>query len=311
MCRRGKRIYIANTSGLGNRLETLVLATMIEDYFGHAIYLDWPENDSLRIIGTRSGSIAPWERLQCRKVRDFDAATLESLGKFGVISLRATYGPRDLQKRYVLPTAARLRPHPLVGRTIRETFAPYGDRPAVAVHIRHGDFSIAEDIYDANGTRHPAPALWWYEYVMSAYARRFPDVYFVLGFSGDGHVLQHLRSRFDIVSLPGIFNYSPLLAGHVSPGHPVVDLFGLACCTTIIAAPTSSFSHWATNLLGPQTRFILPPPRMERSNPSLCTGTLRGCVLLDWREAAELGRGAVPVNAGDISPPSKPVTDWL
>lgn len=312
MCNREKRIYISNCSGLGNRLETLVLAAMIEYYFGHVIFLDWPEKESLRIAGTRIGGIPPWDRLVSKKVRDFDAIQLEKLDRTDVINLRGTYGPRDLQKRFLLPTAARLKPHPLIGRTIREALAPYGNRPAVGVHIRHGDFNVAGDNYDVNATRHPIPALWWYEYVMDAYKRWFPDIYFILGYCGHTSVLDGLKARFDVVSLPSAFEYKSLLPGHFSEGHPVVDLFAIACCTTIIATPTSSFSHWATNILGPQSSCVLPPPLMERDNPTFNVGNLSGCVLLDWRDAAESGYKMNLVHNHNVIPlPTAPKTDWL
>lgn len=312
MYRRDKRIYIANTSGLANRLETLVLATMIEDYFGHSIYLDWPENDSLRVAGTFPGRLAPWERPFSTKIRDFNLLGFENLGNLNIINLRGTYGPRELQKRYVLATAARLKPHPRVGRVIREVLAPFGNRPAVAVHIRQGDFTIAEDCYDATVARHPAPALWWYEHVMAAYVRSFPDVYFVVGYSGDESSLQRLKGRFDIVTLPGLFPYQSLLPGHASEGHPVVDMFAMACCPTLIATPTSGFSHWAANLLGPNTCVVLPPTRTEKCSPSFCISSMPGCTYLDWRDAAESGHGVVMIESdGDIPTPLPPVTEWL
>ena len=307
-----KKIYIANTSGLGNRLESLVLASMIEDYFGHQIYLDWPEADCLRIADTHVGAIPFWERPWSEKIRDFDAAKLETLGEVRIINLRGTYGPRELQRRYVLPTAARLRPHPRIGRAIRDTLASRHGRPAVAVHIRQGDFVVAGDSYDATSTRHPAPPLWWFEHVMEAWVRQFPDVFFALGYIGDPAALAQLERRFDIVTFPQVFDYRPLLPGHVSAGHPVVDMFGLACCTTLIASPTSNFSHWAGNLLGPRSRVVLPPPRMQRDAATFGTADLRGCVMLDWRDAAESGRGVTIIGADrDIPPPSPAVTDWL
>jgi hypothetical protein len=69
----------------------------------------------------------------------------------------------------------------------------------------------------------------------------------------------------------------------------VVDLFALACCTTLIATPTSSFSHWAANVLGPRSRVILPPPRTTRANPQWGVAELTGSVVLDWRDAAARG----------------------
>ena len=307
-----KKVYLSNFSGLGNRLESLVLATMIQDHFGHQIFLDWPEAESLQVAGTRAGRLPTWERLFMQKVRDFDQAQLESLKDVRVISLRSTYGPRELQRRYVLPAAARLRPHPRIAAAIRETLSPFGERPVVAVHIRQGDFHVFDDVYDATGHRHPAPALWWYEHAMDASARAFPGVDFALGFSGDPQALAGLKARFEIVSFPAPFSYQALLPGHRSEGHPVADLFGLACCTILIATPTSSFSHWAANMLGARTRTLLPPPRMTRDEPALGVADLWGSVLLDWRDAAEKGAGVAPLARGVPLPaPSAALTQWL
>ncbi len=306
------RIYISNFSGLGNRLEALVLACMIQDRFGHQIHLSWPEKDSLRIAGTTRRRMPPWDRIGSLKLRDFDEPTLDTLEKVRIINLRSTYGPRELQRRYTLPTAARLKPHPLIASAIREALARDGERPAVGVHLRQGDFHVSGESYDATAHRHPAPALWWYEHVMERYAQGFPGVYFVVGYSGDPGVLERLRRRFDIVTLPPVFRYKALLPGHSSEGSPVVDLFGLACCTTLIATPTSSFSHWAANALGPATRALLPPPRMSRDAPSFGVAEMRGAVVPDWRDAAELGLGVTPVRAGAALPsPTPAVTHWL
>ena len=168
---------------------------------------------------------------------------------------------------------------------------------------------FASDVYDANAHRHPAPGLWWYEQVMREYLRTAPDVYFVVGHSGEPAALAQLQAEFDVVTLPAVFGYRSLLPGHRSAGHPVVDLFGLACCTTLIATPTSTFSHWAGNVLGPDSRVILPPPRTTRSHPEWGVAELRGAVALDWRDAAEKGAGVRM--GGALPPPTPAVTDWL
>lgn len=304
-----KKIYISNFSGLGNRLEALVIAALIADRWGHGIFLDWPEKDSLAVAGTGKGWIKPWERIGSLKLRDFGEDELAQLGEQRIISLRSTYGPRERQRRYVLPTAARLKAHPRIAEAIRASFAPFAGRPAIAVHIRQGDFHVADDTYDATAHRHPAPGLWWYEHLMREYARAFPGVWFVVGYSGDPAALSRLQAQFDVVTLPAVFGYRTLLPGHVSAGHPVADLFGLACCTTLLATPTSSFSHWAANALGPPTRVILPPPRTTRARPEWGVCELRGAVALDWRDAAEKGTG---VRMGGALPaPTPPVSDWL
>ena len=303
------KIYISNFSGLGNRLEALVIAAMIADRWGHAIFLDWPEKESLAVADTGKGWIKPWERIGSLKLRDFGEDELAKLGERRIISLRSTYGPRERQRRYVLPTAARLKAHRSIAEAIRAAFAPFAGRPAVAVHIRQGDFHVSDDVYDANAHRHPAPGPWWYEHVMREYARSFPGVWFVVGYSGEAGALERLRAQFDVVTLPAVFGYESLLPGHRSAGHPVVDLFALACCTTLIATPTSSFSHWAANALGPATRAILPPPRTTRERPEWGVSELRGGVALDWRDAAEKGIGVR--TGGALPAPTPPLTDWL
>lgn len=303
------KLYISTFSGLGNRLESLVIAFLIAERWGHSIFLDWNEKDSLRVAGAQRGWLKPWQRIGMLKLRDFDEARLATLGDARIISLRSTYGPRELQRRHVLPTAARLSPHPRIAAAIRETFARFAGRPAVAVHIRQGDFQVAQETYDANAHRHPAPGIWWYEHVMREYKRAYPEVFFLIGYSGDPATLAHLKKEFTVVTVPATFTYKSLLPGHSSAGHPVADLFGLACCTTLLATPTSSFSHWAANCLGPETRFVIPPPRTTRAAPTWAVGTLRGSVALDWRDAAEKDIG---VRVGESLPaPTPPVTDWL
>jgi hypothetical protein len=304
-----KKIYISHFSGLANRLEALVLASLIADRWGHGIFLDWPEKDSLAVAGAGKGAIRPWERIGSLKLRDFGEAELATLGGRRIISLRATYGPRERQRQYVLPTAARLAPHRRAVEAIRDGFARFAGRPAVAVHIRRGDFHVSDELYDASAHRHPAPGLWWYEHVMAEYARRHPGVYFVVGYSGESGALARLKSRFDVLTLPAVFGYRSLLPGHRSEGHPVVDLFGLACCSVLLATPTSSFSHWAANVLGPRTQVVLPPPRMTRADPQWGVCELRGGVVLDWRDAAEKGTGVT--TGGALPAPAPPVTDWL
>ena len=209
----------------------------------------------------------------------------------------------------MLSTAARLKPHPRIAAALREAFAPFAGRPAVAVHVRQGDFAVSGDVYDANAHRHPAPGLWWYEHVMREYARVFPGVYFVVGYSGDPAALARLKAEFDVLTLPGVFGYRGLLPGHASTGHPVADLFGLACCSALVATPTSSFSHWAANVLGPAKPFVIPPMRTSREAPAWAVGSLRGGVALDWRDAAERGAGVTV--GGALPAPRPPLTDWL
>ncbi len=308
-----KKVFISNFAGLANRLETLVLAAMIEDQHGHRIVLDWPEGDSLRVAGTDAGRLMPWHRLGARKIRDFSFQDLASFGRYSRIILRATYGPEEMQHRYLMPTAARLRPHRSALATVREALGRIASRNVVGVHIRHGDFQLAgADTYDARTLRHPAAPLWWYEHVMAMFARRDAKVCFLLCFSGDASHILPLREKFDVVMLPKSIDYQPMQAGHVSTGHPVIDLFGLACCSILIASPTSSFSHWAANMLGPEATSMIPPPVARRANPDVNAVRLRGRILRDWRAAAEKGALAMPVLAvNDLPAPQPARFDWL
>jgi hypothetical protein len=308
-----KRIYISNFAGLANRLEALVLASLIEERFGHSIYLDWPEKGSLEVLGTRTGALMPWRRPWSTKIRDFGLAELEGMGRHSTIVVRSTYGPRELQQRQLAPTAARLRLSPSVKQAIVQSLESRRSRPAVGVHIRHGDFRLfGDDHFDVSRGRHPAVPIWWYSHVMELFVRRFPGVYFILGYTGEAGAIEPLRKKFDIVTLPATKTQRPLLPGHASSGDPVIDLFALACCTVLVASPTSSFSHWAANILGPEATCIIPPPVTSRSSPALSRIKLGKRVVLDWRDAAEKGAGATPVLSDEELPePAPAATGWL
>ena len=255
----------------------------------------------------------PWLRLRAKRVRDFGESEFASLGEHSSIILRATYGPEKIQQQYLLPTAARLSPSREILKSIMDSVDPIRTRPIVGVHIRHGDFRLPSgDTYDARQNRHPAIPLWWYEHVMSMFKKRFPDVCFLLCFSGEHEIMRQLQARFQIVTPRSLTRYRPLHAGHVSLGHPVSDLFALACCTTLIASPTSSFSHWAANMLGPQTSCILPPPIVSRTRPAQNVVRLYGQVLRNWRAAAESGTYCSPIATEDELPAPQPAQfDWL
>ena len=80
----------------------------------------------------------------------------------------------------------------------------------------------------------------------------------------------------------------------------------------MIVTPTSSFSHWAANMLGPRTRALLPPPHMTRAAPAFGIAELWGSTVLDWRDAAERGSGVTLMEAGTAPPrPTVPATGWL
>jgi hypothetical protein len=139
---RRKKIYISNFSGLGNRLEALVLAGMIQDHFGHAIFLDthswirwWTKRD-LGIIADSGSAVA-----HCPTPFARYGHIMENFGDYvraGVtMGLRAQYHAPKLDERKYLnsewvkvlnPSAA---PVSLAGWWVRDSalrryvFPPY------------------------------------------------------------------------------------------------------------------------------------------------------------------------------------------
>jgi hypothetical protein len=219
----------------------LVIAALIEDRFGH--------QDLSRLArrrreppgrGTRSGALPLWERPFSVKLRDFDEAGLQSLKDVRIISLRSTYGPRELQRPYTLATGGSPPSPPADrGRDPQRRCPPTAsDRRLPCISARATSKSATTPMMQAR-TGIPRRGLWWYEHVMGLFAEAFPGVYFVLGFSGEGsgpcRVQGQVRDRLFSRSL----RLPAAASGHRSEGHPVADLFGLACCTILIATPTS------------------------------------------------------------------------
>ncbi len=54
-----KKLFISNYVGLASRFETLAMAFMIKDYFGHEIILDWPDLDDFNVLETKKGKLWP------------------------------------------------------------------------------------------------------------------------------------------------------------------------------------------------------------------------------------------------------------
>jgi len=267
-----KRILLTDFTGLSNRLEALTLAHAISERFGHEIFLDWPELDSLTIEDVKSFSYRLWDKLSSTKIRGFDNPLFKQASRINAINLREVIGPEHLFSKmdemylYVASTIHIKKP---LAEALLTQLSPYRDRPVVGVHIRRGDFRLASgEIYDASLVRHPAVPIWWYERMMDEVVSRNKDTVFFLSCTGDPAEYSSLLRKYEIVEsgIPSTYGYKGL--AHRSHNHPVADMFALACCRTIISTPISSFSHFSANALGAGSDSILPPIKMTISDPT-------------------------------------------
>ena len=263
-----KRVFITDFIGLSNRLESLTLAAAIQQAYGHEVVVQWPEQDSLEIEGVRQAPLRWWHRPGSVKVRDCSLEQFEALSHHNTIILRGLFGPESLMAPLYLEVAERIRLKEALANDLIERLSPFTHRPVVGVHIRRGDFRLQDEkVYDAAAVRHPAVPLWWYERTMERIVSEQKETLFFLSCSGNPESFKRLRENFDIIetTVPSPYGYKG--EGHQSKWHPVVDLFTLACCPTILATPISSFSHFAANALGGPTTTLLPPLKMAQNEP--------------------------------------------
>jgi hypothetical protein len=309
-----KRVFVTEYVGLSTRLEALTLAFMISDYFGHQVCIDWHELDALNILGAHVRSRGALGRINSLKLLGDPSEALHRIAHHRNVNVRTHAGPKHLLDKYYLPTARRVKLRPDLIATIRDTFDRYAHRPLVGVHIRRGDFPLlSQDEFDVNAFVWPAVPDWWYEHVMAEIARAVPDVAFFVSCSGSLDAFPNLQRNFDIFDLPAASPYAYKEAGHQSRRHPAADLFALGCCTTLIASPCSTFSHYAANLLGEATTLLVPPAhKIGRERPEFSKISLHGRGAFDWYAACRTGQGLEAV--GDAS--SLPIAlgasvDWM
>jgi hypothetical protein len=288
------KIYIDEFVGITNRLETLPLAFAIRRRYGHDIVLDWHELDSFSVDDTRRGKVRLLARLGAQRVRKCDAAMFATLAGKKII-LRSLDGPDAELNKIYLEVARKIHIAPQLADSIREMFAAIGDRPVVGVHIRQGDYVLAnENSYQIN-EEWPAVPVWWYEAAMAGIVAKQPDVCFLLSCNGDPASFRNLHDRFDIVTLNVPSHYHYKGSDHASTVNPVADLFALACCPTLLATPVSGYSHWAANALGSPTSCIVPVPGAARDNPLMGRVELYGSRLPRWRAAGRTGSDTAPL----------------
>ena len=308
-----RSLFLQEYIGLGNRLESLVLAFAIQRAHGHEVFLDWPELDALAVEGTKTGAPGLLGRLGALRLRECTPEIFEGLGEHRKIILRTYLGPADKLDPLFQPTLTRIRLQRQVAEEIRAIFAPFAGRPVIGVHIRRGDYSPPDsDEYDTNSVKHPAVPLWWYEQAMGALSKRNKDAVFYLSFSGTGAEFEQLRRNFDVVQARSRSPYGREGTGHHSDMHPVVDLFALACCPVLLATPLASFSHYAAHLLGPATDCVLPPVRVKRSAWAACRLAFRGQQLQRWVEVCRSGERHELLSSSLAEVEARPAqTDWL
>lgn len=308
------KLFLSDFTGLCNRLEALAFAYVIREHFGHEIVLDWPELDSFSVAGTRRGKFRPWHRLGYIKLRDCDAATFQSLGRYRNIVLRGLAGaPPSEIAHAAVRVAGDLRLKPRLADAVRALFSPAqkSGRNVVGVHLRRGDFEGANSpVYDTT-RKYPAVPDWWFRWAMEQIRAERPETLFYIAGTGDPTALPWL-ANFDCLFLREASPYHYKGPTHGSAADPAAELFALACCPAILATPASSFSHWAANILGPPSQVFLPPPMTREEAPEMVQLNDRPRVFREWVDATRTAPITVPARLDDeMRWVHAPRTDWI
>lgn len=290
------KLFIDEFVGISNRLETLPLAFAIRKAYGHEIILDWHELDSFSVDDTRQGKVRLAARIGALRVRNCDANLFAALGGKKII-LRSLDGPPEKLDPIYLDVAAKIHLNQYLAAAIRAAFEPLQQRPLVGVHIRNGDYQLADEaMYRVKEVEWPAVPVWWYERAMAAILLQRPDACFFLSSTGDPDTYTALHRNFDVITLQIDSPYRYKGPDHESRVNPVADLFALACCPVLLATPISGFSHWAANALGGPTTCIVPLEGATPDNPSMGAVNLYGSRLPRWRAAGREGTDTIPVS---------------
>ncbi len=296
-----RRIFVTDYLGLCNRLEAMTMAFAIQARHGHEICVDWPQLDALEIDGTAIRSPGLLSRVGLLRLHTCTRAEFDVLGRWRNIYLRGPEGPDEVLDPLFLPTARRVRMRPAFARVVDEAFAPFAGRPVAGVHIRRGDFTLAdEDVYDVNATRFPAVPTWWYEWMMGRLVERQPDTAFLLSCTGDSEEFRALKKNFDVFGVNATSAYPFQREGHHARGHPVADLFALSRCSVLLATPRSTFSHYPANALGAPTTCLLPARQMSRQSTGFGVARMYGQRAPAWFRACRDGFGMEEGNDANL-----------
>ena len=309
---RSTKLFIDEFVGISNRLETLPLAFAIREAFGHQIVLDWHELDSFSVEDTKRGRVRLLARIGAQRIRHCDRALFDSLEGRRII-LRSLDGPAELLDPIYLQTAQRLHLQAHLRDVVKATFARVAGRPLVGVHVRHGDFLIADERVYRNELEFPAVPFWWYAQTMRDIQRVQPDVVFFLSCTGNPGRFAEQLLGLTVLTLDAPSHYGYKGKDHDSTVNPVADIFALACCPILLATPISGYSHWAANALGAPTDCLLPLPGATAENPSRGLVRIHGSRLPRWRAAGRAGSDVLPLDEGfaDIDFGRGANVDWL
>jgi hypothetical protein len=256
----------------------------------------------------------PWHRLNSIKLRDCDAATFQSLGRFRNIALRGLTGaPVEEVARAAKRVAGDLRLDPSLAQAVRTLFAPaqQAGRPVVGVHLRRGDFQGADaPIYDTT-QKYPAVPDWWFRWAMTELRTAQPDTLFLIVGTGDPTALPWLAD-FDCLFVREPSRYSYKGPTHASVADPAAELFALASCAAILATPASSFSHWAANILGSPAHVFLPRPMTRQDAPEMVQLATKCSVFAEWVGATRTRPSVDSAQVHDTRAWAfPPRTDWI
>jgi hypothetical protein len=309
-----KSAAIENFAGIGNRLEVLVLARLLQEAGGGEVLLDWPEWDALRVPLARKGRLDWFRRALARRVRHCGETDFEDLARTRWLLLRCLAGPEGRMRQAYLRVAAELRLREELAREIQSLFASLADRPVIGLHVRRGDFTGDPNRYTTR-ERGPSPPLplTWLAAALRQCRAWWPGCAFFLAASGHVAEIEPLIREFDLRRLP-LRNPYPLAdPGHAAEGHPLADLFALACCEVMIATPLSSFSHFAANALGPATLCLVPPQDLPAGGTTVCQLALRGQPLSVWSRTFRDGAPLPPCDnqVPRAWPLPRARTDWI
>lgn len=311
-----KKLFISNYVGLASRFETLAMAFMIKDYFGHEIILDWPDLDDFNVLETKKGKLWPQYRLNWFKILNYKHPNdFLRLQQKKYLSLRTQYGPPDyLLNKYYLSSYRKIKLNPNHIINIIDFFKQAEHRPIVGVHIRRGDFILeGEDSYNATRQESLSVPTWWYVHVMNEIKKREPNVSFFVSYTGSESDYPEIFDNFDCLTYEPHFQYSDNSKGHYSEKHAVIDLFALACCKMIIASPCSSFSHVAVNALGSESIAILPKNKMNKKKPEYGMMSLWGRQARNiWYDSCRSNENwELIISAKDLPDLSQPDLSWF
>lgn len=237
----------------------------------------------MHLPDTKCGTPSWFRRLGRRKVSE-TGGNFQQLVHHAALEIRglSTVGPEWVE-RELMDYAPRIRPSIKCRTAVEAQLSKFHGEMVVGVHIRQGDFRVSDfDRYEAVSGRHTRVPIWWYHYMMQLISGVFPNVIFLLFYSGSRDSLRPLEESFRCVVPTFNSEMTPTRMGHQADSDAVADLFSLASCSIILGTPASSFSHWAGSNLGPPTLVVSPPLVTYPEEPRFVISSFRYKALCRW-----------------------------